>query len=393
MSKEQDLLGSPGNDFNSQEFVVVSPGAYYNRNGLTVTSNNNAIIPRDSLGNIIIQENNINNPLLIIEPVSRQIDKKSFLQTIETRFQYFNFPATIINTGDIELPDIELNDVLIDPIYARYKPTEPRKILASNVPSGILMDELVDGNPTQKINSYVVNKLVKNSGADLRFRIKLEHRFDTPNDENGVAFFYISKVSPDSGLNRTYLGPYYNSSFTSEQQQQFDQIINDLINETTIYCNLILENVNYDANIGPAFEQTIATNILNSFNSNVSMLTQNTITYINTLLNSPGDFNLQIDAINSTLRNTIQILLNEYLSAVEQSNSGYIGQYGVQSLFIDVIIPNNTLKIGDSFGITAIANVNEEFRYHTINSDTSYWSITDASKVVDEWNQPIIGKV
>jgi len=63
MSKEQDLLGSPGNDFNSQEFVVVSPGAYYNRNGLTVTSNNNAIIPRDSLVNIIIQENNINKTI------------------------------------------------------------------------------------------------------------------------------------------------------------------------------------------------------------------------------------------------------------------------------------------------------------------------------------------
>jgi hypothetical protein len=179
MAKQQDLAGSPGKDPNSEEFVVASPSSFYLQNGLTAISNNTAIIPRDSAGNIIITENSDDNPLLIIEPTARQISKQSFLNTIQTRFQYFSFPATVFATGSFEPAPINLEDILLDPIYSRYKPTEPRRIL-TGTPSGILMDELVDGSPTQKINRYFINKEIKNSGADLRFRIKLQHRFDTP---------------------------------------------------------------------------------------------------------------------------------------------------------------------------------------------------------------------
>ena len=102
--------------------------------------------------------------------------------------------------------------------------------------------------------------------------------------------------------------------------------------------------------------------------------------------------NSEIDAINPTLRDSIVKFLNTYESDIQIAKPGQIGRYGVQSLFIDVTIPNSTLEIGDVFAITAYCNVDEDFKYHTINSDTSYWSITDASKAVDDWNQPVTGK-
>lgn len=384
MPKEQSLLKSSENNTNSKDFVVASPTSYYIRNGLTITSNNNAIIPRDSAGNIIIHENSINNPLLIIEPTNREVDKKSFLETIETRFQYFSFPPLITNTGDTPAPEISLDDILIDPVYARYQPTEPRKILVGPVPSGILMDKLVDGNPTQEINSYFVNKIVKNSGADLRFRIKIEHRFDTPNDEFGTTFFYIAKTNSDSGLNRTYLGPYYNSAFNNEdQQKQFVQNINNFIAATTTYCDLALQ-ISYNSLILFLKRQLPKINEI--------IITSDIISLTKALVNN-YQLNNEIDAINPTIRTDIIKYLNTYESDVNLGLPGQIGQYGVQNLFIDVVIPNSTLEIGDIFSITAYSNVDEEFRYHTINSDTSYWSITNANKLVDDWNQPITGKV
>ena len=42
-------------------------------------------------------------------------------------------------------------------------------------------------------------------------------------------------------------------------------------------------------------------------------------------------------------------------------------------------------EIGDTFGIGAFSGQDT----HTIIADQTYWVITDASKNVDLWNQPI----
>ena len=91
--------------------VLLAQQAKYKQRGLTVTSNNTSIIPRDSAGNIILQENSETNPLLIIEPVTTKITTKSILRVIETRFQYYNFPVsvrTMTNNASFDL-NIDLN--------------------------------------------------------------------------------------------------------------------------------------------------------------------------------------------------------------------------------------------------------------------------------------------
>jgi hypothetical protein len=401
MAKQQDLAGSPGKDPNSEEFVVASPSSFYLQNGLTAISNNTAIIPRDSAGNIIITENSDDNPLLIIEPTARQISKQSFLNTIQTRFQYFSFPATVFATGSFEPAPINLEDILLDPIYSRYKPTEPRRIL-TGTPSGILMDELVDGSPTQKINRYFINKEIKNSGADLRFRIKLQHRFDTPNAfEFGTAFFYIAKTTTQDGANRTFLGPFFNSNFINPQQQAaFVQLINDIITNATEYCTLGQANA-LDSDITATFITifdiippansiilpTAITNGLRNILQNIPIIVSGDQ---DTAENNLVGTNNQIDVLRPNLRSTLLTRLDNYLDQVQQASPGRIGQYGVQDLYIDVTIPNSSFEQGDVFGITAICNINEEFRFHTINSDTSYWSVTNANKVVDDWNNLLV---
>ena len=268
---------------NLIDSINVDKQLKYRKDGLTYISNNLSVIPRDEAGNIVLHENGKTNPLLIIEPTANKITTKSMLRVIDTQFKYFKFPArtTVIEEESIDVDlDLDLN-IDSDPVYARYKPSENRKINANGTYSGILMDDVVDGMMQQKTNAYVVSKEVKNSGLDLRFRIVIEHRYDSGNsNEMSKAFFSLMKSTVESGLDREW-------------------------------------------------------------------------------------------------------------KTYEAPNDGAIYQYEVQKLFIDEIIPNESLEIGDTFSIGAYSTIDEEFRYHTINADTTYWVITDANKNVDEWNQEI----
>ena len=270
------------NSFGLDPINVDKQLKYY-KNGLTYISNNTSVIPRDEAGNITLQENSTTNPLLIIEPTANKITTKSMLRIIDTQFKYFKFPArtNVIEEEPVDIDlDLDLN-IDTDPIFARYKPSENRKINAGGTYSGILMDDVVEGNIQQKPNGYYITKEIKNSGVDLRFRIVIEHRYDSGNEnELSRAFFSLMKTSVETGLNRE-------------------------------------------------------------------------------------------------------------LKTYEAPNDGAIYQYQVQKLFIDEIIPNEQLEIGDTYSIGAYCTIDEEFRYHTINEPTTYWVITDASKNVDEWNQEI----
>lgn len=264
---------------------------------LTVTSNNTNIIPRDDAGNIQLQEDVDTNPLLIIEPVATKITLNSVLKVLDTKFQYFKFPATtrIIETPnvniDLTLPEI---DITQDPIYARYKPSEDRRIVTGDTNlddeqrySGILMDEVVDGLPQQNINGYFITKDIKNTGSDLRFRIKLNHKYQSNLADYGTSYFSLILNSPNRGLIREWKGPFANNSISNPTE------------------------------------------------------------------------------------------------------SGTIYQYEIQNLNLDITILNEEFEIGDTLSIGAFAGQNDDSAYHFIIADQSYWTITDASKNVDEWNQEI----
>jgi hypothetical protein len=186
-----------------KDSIAVDLQVKYQNQGLTYVSNNVNVVPRNENGNIALQEGVDNNPLLIIEPTVNRITTKSMLRVLDTQFKYFKFPArtTVVDEDVVDL-DLDLDLQSLDPVFARYRPSEDREILAADTYAGILMDEVQDGLPQQSPNTYTVSKDLKNSGADLRFRIKLQHRYDAPSGY-GTAYFSLIRAS-EQGLEREY---------------------------------------------------------------------------------------------------------------------------------------------------------------------------------------------
>jgi hypothetical protein len=212
---DRDVIKNAILDSNKTAFSSI-----YQSKGVTYRSNDPAVVQRDEAGNVILLEGE-QNQLLRIEPIATNITTTSMLKVLDTQFTYFKFPTSypIETTLDLDLDtDIELDTV--DTIYARYRPSEARIILngtpgsydeASKF-SGILMDFVEDGATQKSVNSYQITKEIKESGIDLRFRIKIEHRYDTPAAGFGNAYFSIIKNSPEMGLNRLFKGPFANQS-------------------------------------------------------------------------------------------------------------------------------------------------------------------------------------
>jgi hypothetical protein len=67
------------------------------------------------------------------------------------------------------------------------------------------------------------------------------------------------------------------------------------------------------------------------------------------------------------------------------SGDGTIAPNQTQRVFIDFVVPNNEIQIGDMYQIVAVTGQSE----HVINAGQTYFVVTDASKNVDTWNQPI----
>ena len=112
----------------------------YRKDGLTSISNNESIMPRDANGNVILQQDGTANPLLIIEPTANKITNKSMMRILDTQFKYFKFPArTAVVDEDVVDLDLDLDLQSLDPVFARYRPSEDREILAANTYSGIFL--------------------------------------------------------------------------------------------------------------------------------------------------------------------------------------------------------------------------------------------------------------
>ena len=106
------------------------------------------------------------------------------------------------------------------------------------------MDEVQDGLSQQKLNSYVVTKDIKNSNVDLRFRIKLQHRYDAPNGF-GTAFFSLIRSS-EAGLDREYR--------TFENTSEFRPTVPGSINQYEVQdliVDIIIPNSEFE--IGDVF--------------------------------------------------------------------------------------------------------------------------------------------
>ena len=212
----------------------------YRNNGITYRSNDPAVIARDEAGNVILLEGE-QNQLLRIEPIATNITTTSMLKVLDTQFTYYKFPTSypIETTLDLDLDtNIELDS--IDDVYARYRPGESFRIQKAAGTwsdeakfNGFSFDFVEDGVTQKRAGHYFITPEIKNSGVDLRFRIKIEHRYDTtivpvalaPNENNqlqveyssgfGTCYFSLIKNSPITGLNKLFKGPFANSSVTT----------------------------------------------------------------------------------------------------------------------------------------------------------------------------------
>ena len=187
-------------------FVTNTKESKYQVLGITYNSNDPYVNSRLDNGTLSIDMNEATQSLLIIEPITQKFNNSSLLKVLDTQFTYYSFPVSI-EFDDASI-DLNLDLQLPDPVFARYRPSENRVILADPDYSGILMDEVQEGLSQQSTNTYTISKDLKNSGVNLRFRIKLQHRYDEPGGflnvtPYGTAFFSIIKAS-EQGLDRTY---------------------------------------------------------------------------------------------------------------------------------------------------------------------------------------------
>ena len=156
----------------------------YQNQGITYVSNNVNVVPRNENGIIVLHQNS-NNPLLIIEPITQNITNTSALRVLDTQFNYYKFPVRI--NEELTNLDLDLNLQPQDTVFARFRPTSDQRIPIGDY-SGIEFGEVLDGISQRFSNSYTISKELKNSGIDLRFRIKLQHRYDAPSGY-GTAYF------------------------------------------------------------------------------------------------------------------------------------------------------------------------------------------------------------
>ena len=195
----------------------------YNTKGLLWKSTDPLVGRRDPAGNLIYFSSgsdkvtiypdpagiarNLQDGSILIEGIMENIDRQSYMETIKTSFEYFKFPATTKVNEFITIP--ELDEVTLDLetadelMYIRLKPSQNRDILVapdttSLSPSGILLDEVVDGDAKYLAsNSGIqITPEFKESGADLRIQVKVTHKYNSDATIIGQAALTLIKFSP-----------------------------------------------------------------------------------------------------------------------------------------------------------------------------------------------------
>jgi sulfur carrier protein ThiS len=228
----------------ADQYVNVEQAAYYINNGLTVVSNNTDIVPRDAAGNVIVQDGSY----IVIETNSFNIDNVSMLKVLDTQFNHFKFPVSV-NRNFID-PNFNF-EFDQDPIFARYKPRYLNSSGAeidlgvipndNSTPSGFNFAEIVAGKAQISTNRYTVSTEAKETGADLRFRVKIEYRCDSSLKDNPgqVAGFVIIKEGPNYPINREF--------------RKFpDQPLMNLYQVRTTFLDVVIPNSEFE--IGDEFQ-------------------------------------------------------------------------------------------------------------------------------------------
>lgn len=386
----------------------------YIDNGLTYQSNNADFVERDDNGNIIINQGSEDNQNLVLEAMSLFYVNRSVVRNIDTRFKYFKFPAENISIPDISFEGFGVAD-LLNSVYAKYRPSEDFEVNATTEYTGILMDTVVEGQPQTYRNRYEITPAIKaEATAGLRMRIRLRHSYtetgiDLGNsrrlsDARTPPLRYVkeeySNLRSDvqSEISNTDWDNFFGSMLTAfnyyilegnPPEEAKRLIIADDIGEVVSYYSqqATLQNPNpipadvSEANTDPETYANDVSDVWNLIRSKQNDNNQGTIYFSILKRTTSGDI----------IRNFQELTVNAGNStAFIDANTTKVSEY-------DIIIPPDLFDVGELFGIGAIVGqrpgIEQPRRFvrtqHTILSAGTQWSITDASKNVDENNVEI----
>ncbi len=410
----------------------------YVQNGLTYMSDNTRIHPRDEAGNIIFNDGVNDNPILIVEPVRKLYTVESVVNVLKTNFEYFKFPVSIDiedDTESLESLNTEFEEISLqenDPIYARYKPNQDVDLTASARGTGRFIgtdfDEVVEGVAQQDVNFYTVTKQIKDSGKDLRFRIKIAH--STPKYRDGEYFGnyiggrggYIYWSVGKSGVetydtlnNRHYGDGREGGIWWASNGDNSDEIrvaASNLIAPAQQVIKKACEHFN-NYNARYPFNKATADKFGRSWNGRDLTAEQITILddVFHILLDSGLRWNRYYDEsvgrgkrfstslgpfeklemksfirVIETKTNALNVLYSQYKAQKSSNYWGRIETGEVQNLHIDFTLLNEQFDAGDRFNITYLT---ENIGGHTLLGEQSYFVVTDASKNVDTWNREL----
>jgi len=159
--------------YQAPPFVDTNIQQEYIEKGLTFKSNNKFINQRNAAGNLLFEENSQNNQNLIIEPAIETYTNKSFIEAVNTQFNYFKFPARIGVDSTLDLSfnmDFDIEDIGTDPITG-FHVLNPKDALGAAIGDYVSMtlsypeivietmpiDKTLDGSPIDKdLSAFVL---------------------------------------------------------------------------------------------------------------------------------------------------------------------------------------------------------------------------------------------
>ena len=101
--------------------VLPSHKTKYLNDGIERKSNN--LLDRNKAGSLEFTQNDPAAQPLLIEPVTETYTNKSFINTVDTQFQYFKFPPRIKGSDDLDLDfdiDFDIEQLGSDPVSGLY---------------------------------------------------------------------------------------------------------------------------------------------------------------------------------------------------------------------------------------------------------------------------------
>lgn len=114
--------------YQQPPFIATNIQEEYIQNGITFKSNDSLVNNRNSAGNLVFEENSQNNQNLLIDSAIETYTNKSFIEAVNTQFNYFKFPAKIGVDSTLDLSfnsTFDLGDTGVDPVTS-YNIVSPK---------------------------------------------------------------------------------------------------------------------------------------------------------------------------------------------------------------------------------------------------------------------------